>query len=541
VNRRLIAALLAAVPLMLGIGTGTAAAAPPAPPASAITTPVDQAPAGPGATTFALGGMQRVVVLSCQPSPDRQAWAVPSTPGVVKWMAPPVAYISGSVPIIDTDALGWPIELVALGNDAPGSVPVFRSGCFENHGGAAGGGQSQLSWGDPAQISSTTATGLKVINPASTPGPGASLAILPGASGTDSPSIGSRPLTTTAARVPASPAPVGSAPANTAPVPVYTGTPDNSASSQAASDTGSGILGAGFLGVGGWAIALTLITFALVGLSRANSRRMRTGETDAVTPGATLRGLVAGALAVLVGLVATGVAAIGLPAYGLAAVLAVAAGVTVAHQVASREGHQVALQGLVAAAREAPPYAVGGLVAGAAVGYVVAGSSLISPAEGYSAAVGLVIGAGLTSLRQARAAHQRWLSDAHLVADLMAVPVRAVLEQDEVRFAAQADGGYRITLLNQAARQHLSDLPERIEQIAPQLAIERADRDGVILVPVDADTVAARESVASSGGLVGGAHAGSDPWASQPASKPHTDVDMHKPGSGPLDLSGEDW
>jgi len=539
VNRRAIAAALAGVPLALGIGAGTAAATPPAPPASAITTPIDQAPAGPGATTFALGGMQRVVVLSCQPSPDRPAWAVPSTPGVVTWMAPPVSYISGSIPIIDTDALGWPIELVALGNDAPGSVPVFRSGCFENHGGAAGGGQSQLSWGDAAQISSTTATGLKVINPASQPLPGTALAVLPGASGTDSPSIGSRPITTTAARVPGAGSFASTAPAP----PVYTGTPDTSAPSPAASASG-GILGGGILGVGGWAVAFALLTLGLIGLSRGHSRRMRTDETDTVSPGAALRGLVAGGLAVLTGLVATGVASAGLPAYGLAAVLAVAVGLTIAHQVASREGHQVALQGLVAAAREHPPYALGGLVAGAAVGYVVAGSSLISAATGYSAVVGAVIGAGLTSLRQVRAARQQWLRDAHLVADLLAVPVKAVLELEEVLFTAQADGGYRVELLNQAARQHLSDLPERVAQIAPHLAIERADRNGVILVPADAATVAARESVAASGGLVGGAHTGDDPWVGPETAPPASGgVDMHKPAGtdpGTIDLS-EGW
>ena len=172
---------------------------------------------------------------------------------------------------------------------------------------------------------------------------------------------------------------------------------------------------------------------------------------------------------------------------------------------------------------------------------MVAGSTLTSPAEGYSAAVGLTIGAGLAHLRAARAGRQQWLSDAHVVADLMAVPVKAVLELDEVRFTA-ADGGYRITLLNQAARQHLSDLPERVAQIAPHLDIERADRDGVILVPADADTVAARESVAASGGLVGGQHAGADPWAQTPA-EPASNVNMHKPaGTEPdvIDLS-EGW
>jgi len=228
----------------------------------------------------------------------------------------------------------------------------------------------------------------------------------------------------------------------------------------------------------------------------------------------------------------------------LAAVLAVAVGWTIAHQVASREGHTVALRGLLAAAREAPPYVVGGLIAGAAIGYVLAGSSLTSPAEGYSAAVGLFIGAGLIALHQARAARQQWLREAHLVADLMAVPAKAVLEQEEVLFEAQSDGGYRVVLLNQAARQHLPGLPERLAQIAPHLDIERADRDGVILVPASADTVAARESVVASGGLVGGAHTGADPWVGPETAPPASgNVNMSKPAGtepGVIDLS-EGW
>jgi len=522
-NRRAIAALLAAgLPLALGIGAGVATAQPPvAPPLAAITAPISAAPLLPGKLGWGFDGATTLVAISCARTTTRPAWSMPLTQQPL--LSGGNAGFSKTIAIIDTVAVGSQVEWVAYGSDP--TTPLLRSGCLDS------AAQRALSWGDP--VISERAT----VRP---PPAGAALAILPGEPATTAPYAAGPATTAPATTAPATSSPT--AQAATPAAPTYTGTPDTSAPSQAASDFGSGILGAGILGVGGWAVTLTLITLALVGLSRGHSRRMRTDQTDTVSPGAALRGFVAGGLAVITGLIATGVAAAGLPAYALAVVLALAVGWTVAHQVASREGHGVPLRGLLAAAREAPPYAVGGLVAGAAIGYVVAGSTLTSPAEGYSAAIGLVIGAGLTSLRQARAAHQRWLSDAHLVADLLAVPVKAVLEMDEVRFAAQADGGYRITLLNQAARQHLPDLPERVAQIAPHLDIERADRDGVILVPADAETVAARESVAASGGLVGGQHAGADPWAESPAES-HTDVNMSKqPGTDPgvIDLS-EGW
>lgn len=520
-RRRVLTAALAGVPLTLGIGAGTAVAQPPvAPPLSAIAVPITAAPVLPGVAGWAFDNATTLVAVSCARTTTRPAWAMPLTQ--LPLLSGGMAGYSKTVPIIDTAAVGL-VEWAAYGSNQ--NTPLLRSGCLDS------AAQRMLHWGDP--VISERAT---VVPPPA----GALLAILPG-------EPVPAPVVTPPVPVTTTPAPATTPPATsavTAPT-ALVAAPAVADQSTPVQNSGSGILGSGILGVGGWALILALITLALVGLSRGHSRRMRTGETDTVSTGAALRGYVAGALAVVAGLVATGVAATGLPAYALAAVLAVAVGVTVAHQVASREGHSVALRGLLAAAREHPPYAIGGLVAGAAVGYVAAGSSLISAATGYAAVVGAVIGAGLTSLRQARATHQQWLTDAHLVADLMAVPVKAVIELDEVRFAAQPDGGYRVVLLNQAARQHLSELPERVAQIAPHLAIERADRDGVILVPADADTVAARASVADSGGLVGGAHAGSDPWAPS-AAEPRTGVDMHKPGStptgsGPLDLSGEAW
>jgi len=526
VNRRVLAAALVGVSLTLGIGAGTAAAAAPAPPASAITTPVDQAPAGPGATTFALGGMQRVVVLSCQPSPDRLAWAVPSTPGVVKWMAPPVSYISGSIPSIDTDTLGWPVELVALGSDTPGSVPVFRSGCFENHGGAASGGQSGLSWGDPAQISSTTATGLKVINPVASPGPGAALAVLPGASGTDSPSIGSRPLTTTPARVPGAGSSASTAPA----VPVYTDTPDTTASSQAASDTGGGTP---------WgAIIFGIFTLLFAAASRLTSRRVRRDEDIDKLP---VRAHLYGAAAALTGLIAASSAPASVGGFLGASVLAVLVALVLSAQRAANSGYAVSLVALVRTAGTEWPAAGVGAGIGVVVGYIT-GSGVASPGALYGVLAGAGIGIGAAHLRQTHARAAGWRVDAAVVADILNIPEKAITETGEVEFNTTPDGGFTVSTLNQSARAHLDGIEDRCALVAPQLMITHADRLRVDAGPVDAATAAHRAAMAGSGGLVGGAHAGADPWTgTAPAPAPNSGaVDMRKPATGApdaLDLS----
>ncbi len=513
-RRRLVAALLAGTPLALGIGAGTATAAPPAPPAAAITVPVDQAPAGSGATTFALAGMQRVVVLSCQPSPDRLAWAVPSTPGVVQWFQPPVAYISGSVPIVDTDALGWPIELVALGSDAPHSQPVFRSGCFENHGGAAGGGQPGLNWGDPAGISSTTATGLRTPSPAASPGPGAALAILPGASGTDSPSIGSRPLTTTAARVPGAGSSASTAPA----APVYTGTAGTSASSQRTTDTGGGTP---------WgAIIFGVFTLLFAAASRLTSRRVRRDEDIDKIP---VRAHLYGGTAALTGLISASSAPSSLGGFFGAAVLAVVVALVLIAQRAAQTGYAVSLVAL--ARTEGPQWPAAGVGAGAGfiVGYI-AGSGLVSPAVLFGVLAGAGIGVGAAHLRGEHARAAGWRVDAAVVADVLGIPEKTITETGEVVFATTPDGGFVVTTLSQAARGHLDGIADRCALVAPHLMVVHADRLRVEVGPMDAATSAHREAMAGSGGLVGGAHAGADPWTGG-APAPSTDVNMHKPGT----------
>ncbi len=518
-RRRVLAALLAAgLPLTLGIGAGTAAAAPAAPPASAITTPVDQAPAGPGATTFALGGMQRVVVLSCQPSPDRQAWAVPSTPGVVAWFQPPVSYISGSIPIIDTDTLGWPVELVALGTDAPGSVPVFRSGCFENHGGAAGGGQSGLSWGDRSQISSTNATGLKIINPAAQPLPGAALAVLPGASGTDSPSIGSRPLTTTAARVPGAGSSASTAPA----APVYTGAPsDTSASSQRTTDTGGGAP---------WgAIIFGILTLLFAASSRLTSWRVRRDEDVDKIP---LCAHLYGGAAALAGLISASSAPTSLGGFFGAAVLAVLVALVLSAQRAAQSGYRVSLAALVRTARTDWPAAGVGAGIGFIIGYIT-GSGLATPGALFGVLAGAGVGIGTAHLRQTHARVAGWRVDAAAVADILNIPEKAITETGEVVFTTTPDGGFTVTTLNQTARAHLGGIEERCAAVAPHLMVTHADRMGVEVGPVDAETATHREAMASTGGLVGGAHTGDDPWTGTPSAPAPNNgaVDMHKPGT----------
>jgi len=529
-RRRVLAAALAGVPLTLGVGGGTAAAAA-SPPADAITTPVSSAPAGVGATTFALAGMRRVVVLSCQPAPARQAWAVQSVPGVVAWMAPPVSYISGTIPIIDTDALGWPVELVALGSDGPGSVPVYRSGCFENHSGAAGGGQSRLTWGDPAQISSTTATGLRIIDPAARPAPGAALAILPAATATDSPASAARPAAATATEPPrrkdmpgaaGTPSSAAEAPPASAPAPDY-----SAESSPPAPDPGGGTP---------WgAIIFGILTLLSAGVSRWTSWRVRLDEDAAKLP---LRAHLYGGAAAIAGLIAAASAPASAGGFFTAAVLAVIVGLVLSAQRAAHAGHVVSVVALARTARtEWPAAGVGGGV-GYIVGYL-AGSGAATPAALYGILAGAGVGIGTAHLRQSRARVAGWMVDAAAVADNLGVKERDITETGEVVFNTTPDGGFVVSALNQAARSHLDGISDRCAAAAPQLMITRADRMRVEAGPVDAETAAHREAMAGSGGLVGGAHTGADPWpgTGTGAAPANSGVDLRKPAPDALDLS----
>jgi len=331
VNRRVLAGLLAGVPLTLGIGAGTAVAQPPvAPPLGSITAPISSAPVFPGLVAgWSFDNATRLVAVSCARTTTRPAWVMDLTQQSL--LSGGVAGFSKTVPIVDTGRLGSLVEWAAYGTDP--TAPLLRSGCLD------ASGQRGLSWGDPV-ISERA-----VVTP---PPAGAPLAILPGEPVTATP-FAPGPTTTpapaTTTTTTSSPSAPTAGPTTQAAPPVVAD--QSAAPATSTQSSGGGILGAGFLGVGGWAVTLALLTLGLVGLSRGHSRRMRTEETDTVSPGAALRGFVAGGLSVITGLIATGVAAAGLPAYALAAVLAVAVGWTIAHQIASREGRTVALQGLV--------------------------------------------------------------------------------------------------------------------------------------------------------------------------------------------------
>ena len=518
-NRLLGEAVLAGVFLTFTLGPPTASAAAPAPPPEAITTGVDQAPAGAGVSTFALAGMQRVLVLSCQPSTDRPAWAVPSTPAVVAWLAPPVAYISGTVPLIDTSALGWPVELVALGGDGPLSVPVFRSGCFENRSGPRGAGQAELRWGDPAQISSTEATGLKIINPASRPTPGAALAVLPGAAGTTAPAL----PTTTPSPAATTPAPGGGGDQGAA-------TPDYSAPpGQTPADSGGGTP---------WgAIIFGILTLLFAAASRLTSWRVRVDEDADKLP---LRAHLYGGAAALTGLIAAAYAPASAGGFLVAAVLAVIVALVLSAQRAASAGYRVSLVALARTARTEWPAAGTGAGIGYLIGYLT-GSGAASPAALYGVLAGAAIGIGAAHLRQTHARVAGWRVDAAVVADILGVPEKAITETGEVVFATTAEGGFVVTALHQAARAHLDGIEERCAAVAPHLMVTHADRTRVEVGPVDAETAAHREAVAGSGGLVGGTHTGADPWT--PAASAANSVDTRQPkpaaGAGPdaLDLS----
>jgi len=125
-----------------------------------------------------------------------------------------------------------------------------------------------------------------------------------------------------------------------------------------------------------------------------------------------------------------------------------------------------------------------------------------------------------------------WKIDAGLVADVLGVPEKAITETGEIVFNTTADGGFVVTTLNQAARSHLDGIEERCATIAPFLMVVHADRMRVEVGPVDQATAAHREAMSSSGGLVGGAHEGADPWkGGAPAPSAGGNVNMHKPGA----------
>jgi len=162
----------------------------------------------------------------------------------------------------------------------------------------------------------------------------------------------------------------------------------------------------------------------------------------------------------------------------------------------------------------------------------------------YGVIAGAGIGIGAAHLRQTHARVAGWMIDAAAVADILGVPEKTITETGEVAFATTAEGGFMVTTLNQAARSHLDGIEDRCAQVAPHLMVTRADRMGVEVGPVDAETAAHRAAMTGSGGLVGGAHSGADPWAGQPAPAPGAagSVDMHKPGTtgagpGVVDLS----
>jgi len=516
-NRRVIAALLAGVPLALGVGAGVAAAQPAvAPPVDAIAAPISSAPVFPGLVTgWSFNDATTLVAVSCARTTDRAAWSLPLVQQPL--LSGGVAGYSKAVPVIDTTKLGSLVEWAAYGPDP--TVPLIRSGCLD------AAGQRGLHWGDPV-ISERA-----VVTP---PPAGAPLSILPGESVTTpvyapGPTTTPAPATTTTetstTSVPATQA--GQAPA----APVYTGTPDTSASSQRTTDTGGGTP---------WgAIIFGLITLLFAALSRVTSWRVRKDVDTAKIPA---RAYLYGGFAALAGLISASSAPSSVGGFFGAAVIAVIVALVLSAQRAAVSGYRVSMVALIKTARTDWP----GAGVGAGIGFIIgyfASSGVATPGTLYGVLAGAGIGIGAAHLRQTHARVAGWRIDAAAVADILNVPEKAITELGEVVFATTPEGGFVVTTLNQTARGHLDGIEERCALIAPHLMVVRADRIGVEVGPVDAAVAAHRESMAGSGGLVGGAHAGTDPWAGgAPAPAPDNgSVDLHKPGTtaapDALDLS----
>jgi len=515
---RVLAAALAGLPLALGIGAGTATAQPPAvaPPIGSIYAPPSAAPVIPGVLVgWSFDNAAYLVTISCARTTDRAAWAMDLTQQPL--LSGGVAGYSKNIPVLDTAKLGQLVEWAAYGPDL--SAPLVRSGCLD------ASGQRGLHWGDPA-ISERA-----VVKP---PPPGIPLAILPGEAATTPiyapgpPTTPATTTTTTEAPTPAG-APVNTAPA--APVNTAPAAPAYSAPSRTSTDTGGGTP---------WgAIIFGILAVLFAAGSRATSWRVRQDDDKDKIP---VRGHLYGGAAALTGLIAASSAPSSVGGFFGAAVLAVLVALVLSAQRAASSGYRVSLVALIKTARTDWPGAGVGAGIGFIVGYIT-GSGVLSPGALYGVIAGAGIGIGAAHLRQTHARVAGWKVDAALVADVLGVPEKAITETGEVSFSTTADGGFVVDTLNQNARSHLDGIEDRCAQVAPYLMITRADRMRVEAGPVDAATAAHREAMTGSGGLVGGAHSGADPWTGgAPAPAPDSGVDMHKPGAtgpapGVVDLS----
>jgi len=508
---RVLVALLTAAPLALGVGAGTALAQPPAtaPPLTRIYASPAAAPTFPGVfTAWSFDAGEQLVAISCARTTDRPAWAMDLVQQPL--LSGGTAGFSKMVPVIDTAKVGALVEWVVYGTDP--SVPLLRSGCLD------AAGQRALQWGDPV-ISERA-----VVRP---PQAGIPLSILPGEPTTApvyaaAPSTAPAPATTTTTEAPATtPAPVNTAPA----APAYTGAPGYSASSnQSPTNTGGGTPWA--------AIIFGILTLMFAAASRLTSLRVRTEDTLEKIP---VRGHIYGAGAALLGLLAAANAPVSVFGFLGAAVLAVVVALVLTAQRAAHSGHRISLLALAKTARSEWPAAATGAAAGFILGYIF-GGGLLSPGPLYGVLAGAGVGIGAAHLRKTKTRVATWLVDAALVADILGVKERDITETGEVVFATTPDGGFVVTELNQTARAHLEDIEKRCGEIAPYLMVVRADRLRVEVGPVDDATAAHRESMTSSGGLVGGAHSASAAWTGEAPAPSASNVNMSKPGGGGDDV-----
>ena len=508
-NRRLFAAALVGLPLALGIGAGTAVAQPPAvaPPLGSISSPISSAPVYPGIVVgWDFNSATRLVAISCAHSTDRPAWVMDLVPQQLS--RGETAGYSKDIPVIDTVKLGSTVEWAAYGPDP--TVPLIRSGCLD------ASGQRGLLWGEPV-ISERA-----VVRP---PPAGIPLAILPGEAATTpvyAPAPNTAPAPAAATETTTAPATTSAAAAPTAQAPAYTGTPNSSASSHT---TDSG----GDSGTPWGSIIFGLLTLLFAALSRATSWRVRQDNDKDEIP---VRGHLYGGAAALAGLIAASSAPASIGGFFGAAVLAVLVALVLSAQRAASSGFKVSAVALIQTARTDWPGAGVGAGIGFIIGYVTS-SGLLTPGALYGLLAGAGIGIGAAHLRQTHTRVAAWKIDAATVADILGVKERDILETGEVAFATTAEGGVVVTTLNQTARSHLPGIEDRCADIAPHLMVTYADRQRVEIGPVDSATAAHRESMTGSGGLVGGAHAGADPWVGEaPAPGAATSVDMHKPSTG---------
>lgn len=459
-----------------------------APALAAIRTPIADAPAdatstGPLDLSLDESGARvtDAIVMSCQPTPDRSAWRVP----IQHTTAYGVPAARLLVPDLDTGQVGWPISLAVWVQGK--STPAAVTACSASLRGAP-----IAAWLPPGlSVAPVAATAI----PAVTTG---TLPVLPGAA------TSTRPATAIAAATPTGPVvtpPPATVPAGAFMLPTVHG-PDR------------------WLPV---AIIAMLIA-STVSLTRDAAAAWRARHGHNGTRHHDERHLLVTISAPVALVAASAVAVRGtLPEAVLASALA---GYVLASRAAMRRGVPLTPTTLGRFAITGWHRAVPAALAGVAV---VAVWHHWDPFTQESLFAGVVAGMAALSAGRVEAVRdgvRRRSIAAATVSAMTGVPEAGLLD-GSVRWEPRADGGFAMGPLPAAALRSIADreaLADRVAAIDPTLELAVATRDEIVVAAADIETLQARETAATTGGLMTG-------FSDAPQAEPAPAVPLAMPGA----------